>query len=481
MKHCNKRCLANITCDVFENHHKKIKSEYQFQSRSMEHQSEMRLRLHSALQNRVITSTNQRIGINFDETIKIDGIEYSVQLCESCFVHLHDEVSLKTFANWKKALKKRICFNAVGSTLHSSLTTVRMHGDSTKNYYRNIKEARKALGDFDLTEQEIQLACLPSNTADRQAYQWLATFFELVGDRAPNRDNKVQIPGIYSKTGIYVMFHHCVAQNYTGDEHEVLSISRFLAIWKNIFPNVTVTKFCVVSGKCTCCHELYRRQEVFRNQKELEVLKYFSSIHKITIELERGLYVKKRQLAQEFPHKYMSLIIDGMSQDHCILPYCANMVTKNNILKQKIMGAKQHGFRKSFYRTYPHVCSGSNIACEVVLHEICKRMKYCKDTNQVMPNILFLRIDGGPENTSKTFYGLLTQLVGYKVFKRIEVERLPVGHTHEDIDALFGTLWKACRQTTIITPQNWKQMAIQAFIKGNKKFIDDYADDGNDL
>jgi hypothetical protein len=39
------------------------------------------------------------------------------------------------------------------------------------------------------------------------------------------------------------------------------------------------------------------------------------------------------------------------------------------------------------------------------------------------------------------------------VFDRIEVARLPVGHTHEDIDAMFGVLWRATRGQTIMTPQ----------------------------
>ena len=175
------------------------------------------------------------------------------------------------------------------------------------------------------------------------------------------------------------------------------------------------------------------------------------------------MYVHKRQLAQEHPELYMSLIVDGMSQDHCILPYCGNKVAKNNPLKQKIIGTKQHGFSRTFYRAFPHVSGGSNLAIEVLLQEIEKRMEYCLANNKLMPDVLFLQIDGGPENTSKTFYAMLDQLVKLGVFKEIEVCRLPVGHTHEDIDALFGTLWKASQHKTLITPQEWKRMALETF------------------
>ena len=52
-------------------------------------------------------------------------------------------------------------------------------------------------------------------------------------------------------------------------------------------------------------------------------------------------------------------------------------------------------------------------------------------------------------------------LVRKGVFDRVDVSRLPVGHTHEDVDAMFGVLWKAAQGKTIITPQQWENMAKQ--------------------
>lgn len=38
-----------------------------------------------------------------------------------------------------------------------------------------------------------------------------------------------------------------------------------------------------------------------------------------------------------------------------------------------------------------------------------------------------------------------------------------MGHTHEDIDALFGILWKKAQQQTLMTPQAWKRMCLASF------------------
>ena len=90
-------------------------------------------------------------------------------------------------------------------------------------------------------------------------------------------------------------------------------------------------------------------------------------------------------------------------------------------------------------------------------------MDHCIKEDIPFPRVLFLQIDGGPENTSKVFYAMCENLVQMGVFDHIEAARLPVGHTHEDIDALFGVLWKAAQRKTLITPQQWEKMALAAF------------------
>lgn len=152
-----------------------------------------------------------------------------------------------------------------------------------------------------------------------------------------------------------------------------------------------------------------------------------------------------------------------MSQDHCILPWKANKLQSNGVLKQKIIGVKAHGRSKTFYRVFPHIKGGANVTCEIILHEIEQLMLECKANNKPMPLVFFLQVDGGPDNNSKTVYALCEQLVKDGIFHRTEVCRLPVGHTHEDIDALFGVLWKRAQRQTMILPEDWKRMCLTAF------------------
>lgn len=54
-------------------------------------------------------------------------------------------------------------------------------------------------------------------------------------------------------------------------------------------------------------------------------------------------------------------------------------------------------------------------------------------------------IDGASDNTAKAVYASLEHLIVEGLFKCIEVWRLPVGHTHEDIDATFGNIAQLLR------------------------------------
>jgi hypothetical protein len=196
---------------------------------------------------------------------------------------------------------------------------------NVQSKYDNVGEACAALKPLGVTNYyEYQLACLPETPALLEAFLWMHSFFGLVGDSAPNRENKVQLPGIYTKASIHCIYHHHISTLYTSNEHEPLELRSFEILWKNIFPNVSITKYCQVSGKCFSCHSLYERQEVFTCAQDLESIKKLSVIHKILIEMQRSAYMSNRQRAETMPDLYMSLIIDGMAQDHCKLPYYAS-------------------------------------------------------------------------------------------------------------------------------------------------------------
>jgi hypothetical protein len=160
------------------------------------------------------------------------------------------------------------------------------------------------------------------------------------------------------------------------------------------------------------------------------------------------------------------LIQDAAGQDHSVLPYNANRLSASSQCGQKITGVKQHGHSNAIYRSLPHIKADTNLQCQCLALEIERRqLEVLGDTTgkKCFPRQLRLRADGGPDMTSDAFMAFLNYLVAVGIFDTVSFNRLPVGHTHEDIDAMFGTIWTNLRNETIITFQQWEELAKNSF------------------
>jgi hypothetical protein len=63
--------------------------------------------------------------------------------------------------------------------------------------------------------------------------------------------------------------------------------------------------------------------------------------------------------------------------------------------------------------------------------------------------------------------GICELLVARRLTKKVVLTRLPVGHTHEDIDAVFGIIWKSNSGLCILSPQQYKTALEWAMKKRN--------------
>ena len=91
------------------------------------------------------------------------------------------------------------------------------------------------------------------------------------------------------------------------------------------------------------------------------------------------------------------------------------------------------------------------------------------------PKTLYIQFDGGPENANDEVVGFMELLVALRVVPEIYLSRLPVGHTHEDIDAMFGIMWVSFRLKPCLTLDDYKQGIIDCFA-GDRKVEADVED-----
>lgn len=71
-------------------------------------------------------------------------------------------------------------------------------------------------------------------------------------------------------------------------------------------------------------------------------------------------------------------------------------------------------------------------------------------------------MDGGSENTAKAALAICELLVARRLTRRIVLTRLLVGHTHEDIDAIFALIWQYMKNKKALTPQIYAAMVAMA-------------------
>lgn len=281
-------------------------------------------------------------------------------------------------------------------------------------------------------------------------------FFGLMGDQMPN-SQEVHLEPI---------FVHEVWDEYKRDQisvfNEYVCVSTFGKLWESCFPHVKIREHKAVGMKCNICAVLSDLRSTFKDQANREYVKNLHLLHRSTYMGERLAYYNRRSLGEQMQEDHLSLISDGMAQHHCQLPWSANL-NAIRTLPHHIQGVLMHGRKLNMYRTFHNVANGANL----MIHTLLSSLEEVYKLKKKLPKVIFMQIDGGSENTAKAIFGLCELLIIKKLTKRIVLSRLITGHTHEDIDSKFGTLWQKTRGLHICTHSQYKNIIRRAFVGGN--------------
>lgn len=164
------------------------------------------------------------------------------------------------------------------------------------------------------------------------------------------------------------------------------------------------------------------------------------------------MYYSRRNDAMLTPSTFMSLIADGMQQSHCMLPWQANMYQYAPCLPQHLQGVVNHGRNIKMYRTYHNVQHNANMS----IHCLLKALEATVAEEGRIPDVVYYQVDGGSENTADHVFGIAALLIARGLTKKVVISRLPVGHTHEDIDSKFAFIWRRVRNCFVLTPLAYK-------------------------
>ena len=124
------------------------------------------------------------------------------------------------------------------------------------------------------------------------------------------------------------------------------------------------------------------------------------------------------------------------------------------------MGAIVHG-RAAYTYTYTDSCQmGNNVTMDVLHYTLVDQLRKCGK----LPPVLFLQLDNTSRQCKGRFLmGYLGYLVQQKVFSKIVLSFLPVGHTHEDIDQLFSRISVALRKNKALDREQMGKVIVDAW------------------
>lgn len=416
-----------------------------------DYRNELHNKLHSCCAS--IVGQSNRMKLSYAAKTMLYEKNRPVVMCSTAFSNLYG-IGVKM----RKNILKNIKSGKISSARNTD-TTRTMNNTEMKRFLQNLKDNK-----ITLEKSEVALFLMQNSHQQMKARSWMSSFFKLVGDRVPNADGELHLDSCFTKANVYDEYKETMVA-WHGDS-EFLSIAVFNKIWKNAFSHVKLRVFKQVAGKCNICAVLSQLRKSVSEGFKRGLLTELHAYHRTMYMGERQTYYDRQEMSRQNPHDIGSFIMDGMQQEHSKIPQQAQAHQFDPQVKMHLMGILEHGHNLTIYRSFGITKSDTNENIHCFLLQLERRLldgRY----GFSLPKTIYLQIDGATDNTSKAFYAICALLVSRKIggLEQIVVTRLPVGHTHEDIDARFGTLWKATRNLYILDPDEYKFMMIKAMSK----------------
>jgi hypothetical protein len=375
--------------------------------------------------------------------------EYKV--CKVAFAKVYG-ISVYHLEKCSAATKRSLDGNCTSSKVRA-WTDGKIHNFT----YRESEDLlRENLG---FVEEKMARASL-SPLADRQQFAtvWLERHFAKYGDCSPD-SNMVRLM-VLAKRTLWVEYK----KDMDAISQEIVTEARFSELWAVLFPRYMNRTWCNIPGKCDTCYEI---DQLRRTSQDAEVHKRLREAHHLhrggMFMLERQEYKRRASRAMTRENQLnptvLSMIIDGMDQNHCKVPYMGSQQVFDDPAKQSLTGVKEHGGGVTFYRTLDTITKGANLTIYIILD----RLEKFRTTHGKYPEVLYLQVDGGCENANSHVLSMLELLVVKRMCREVYFTRLPTGHTHEDIDAVFAVIWEACCYGPCLSLDDYKEKIEAAF------------------
>lgn len=153
---------------------------------------------------------------------------------------------------------------------------------------------------------------------------------------------------------------------------------------------------------------------------------------------ERQKLAKHKKKCLEHKDDYLGLVIDGMDQKKTLVPHflrAPKNLKEENFVQLHVVGALIFNgvMTSKVFINLPNLHNNPNLTITVIQKILC-------EWQGELPGTLYVQLDNTAtrENKNQVLLAYLSMLVHQKVFKKVKLGFLLVGHTHDQIDQMFS-------------------------------------------
>ena len=285
----------------------------------------------------------------------------------------------------------------------------------------------------------------PSKRSNSELFfsAWLQHYGEEVGDKMPfgeGDQHQIRLP-FQKKCHVWRVYNTWFTLHNTTSTNTPLPQKKALKLWKSHpdLKHIKCAKYKQGFSKCSACLRYRRKLQKQMTAAERSELDSNFMAHIEETRLERMQYYKAKIKAISNPTCCLSIIMDAMDQRKTKVPFHNNPpkeINGQDPLNTKVIAVIVHGHGTFLYWVTDEITHDSNLSVECLRRTLIK----VKAERGFLPETLYLQLDNGPDNKSKHFLAFISYLVEQKIFHKVKLSYLIVGHTHEDVDQYFSCI-----------------------------------------
>jgi hypothetical protein len=323
----------------------------------------------------------------------------------------------------------------------------------------------------------------PLSPKEMECVSFIRSYCERNGEYMPH-ESKIRIA--FRRNHVFEMY--CAQyDNGTGSSThqtrpgDALKRAKFYDLWNKHCADIVNARWKGDFAVCDVCKghaQVDHNPDVGRTEKKENRIQWRQ--HLAIVSACRLDYAQRRERAIAMPNEYLSIIVDGCDSKNTLLPNIQAKSKSEDKMKEafidhKLMGVRVHALRKRdyVYLEAPWAGStqgGSNLTIEAIARTLHHEAEYRIQHGLRWPSKLYVQLDNtSKDNKNQYVFGYLSYLVQSGVFREVDVNFLPVGHTHEDIDQFFSVLTRRLRFHDAYTFPQWRNEVLQAYAKPEDK------------